>query len=400
MNDDKRDFDDINEEEDFADLLEQSLAGIKPLTPGQQIEATVLQVGEQWIFLDVGQKGEGVLDAREFHDEEGNPTVAAGDRVKVFFLSRAGGELQFTTRVGGGSAGHAQLEEAWRNGIPVEGRLEKEVKGGYEIRLPGNVRAFCPFSQLGLRREENAAELAGQSFSFQISQYSEQGRNIVVSHRAVLEEERRAQRDALKQTLKEGMVVKGTVSAIREFGAFVDIGGLEGLLPISEISYGRVENIEEVLHIGQELQVAVKSCDWEADRFSFSLRDTLADPWSKVGTLYGEGSTHTGTVARLANFGAFVTLEEGIDGLIHISKLGAGRRVSHPREVLEVGQQLLVTVEQIDREQRRISLSPAGAGAGAESAAPKSYTDKPTGSSMGTLGDMLKGKFEKKGKKR
>ena len=144
MDDDKRDFEDINEEENFADLLEQSIAGIKPLTPGQQIEATVLQVGEQWIFLDVGQKGEGVLDAREFHDDEGKPTVAAGDRVKVFFLSRAGGELQFTTRVGGGSAGHAQLEEAWRNGIPVEGRLEKEVKGGYEIRLPGNVRAFLP----------------------------------------------------------------------------------------------------------------------------------------------------------------------------------------------------------------------------------------------------------------
>ncbi len=398
MDEDKRDFEDSNEDENFADLLEQSLAGIKPLTPGQQIEATVLQIGEQWIFLDVGQKGEGVLDAREFLDEEGKPTVAAGDRVKVFFLSRAGGELQFTTRIGGGGAGQAQLEEAWRNGIPVEGRLEKEVKGGYEIRLPGNVRAFCPFSQLGLRREENAAELVGQSFSFQIAQYGEQGRNIVVSHRAILEEERRAQRDALKQTLKEGMVVTGTVTAIREFGAFVDIGGLEGLLPISEISYGRVDNIEEVLQVGQQLQVAVKSCDWEADRFSFSLRDTQADPWSKVGTLYAEGATLTGTVARLTTFGAFVTLEEGIDGLIHISKLGAGRRISHPREVLEVGQQLLVTIEQIDREQRRISLAPAGAGA--ESAAPKSYVEKPTGGSMGTLGDMLKGKFEKKGKKR
>lgn len=397
MDEDKSDFEDTNEDENFADLLEQSLAGIKPLTPGQQIEAKVLQIGDQWIFLDVGQKGEGVLDARELHDDEGQLTVTAGDRVKVFFLSRAGGELQFTTRIGGGTAGHAQLEEAWRNRIPVEGRLEKEVKGGYEIRLPGNVRAFCPFSQLGLRREENAAELVGQSFSFQIAQYAEQGRNIVVSHRAILEEERREQRDALKQTLKEGMVVNGTVTAIREFGAFVDIGGLEGLLPISEISYGRVANIEEVLHIGQELQVAVKSCDWEADRFSFSLRDTLADPWSKVGILYTDGSTHTGTVARLTDFGAFVTLEEGIDGLIHISKLGAGRRVSHPREVLEVGQQLLVTVEQADIEQRRISLAPTGAGA--ENAAPKSYVEKPSGVSMGTLGELLKGKFDKKKKR-
>ncbi|MDD4457700.1 MAG: S1 RNA-binding domain-containing protein, partial [Syntrophotalea acetylenica] len=132
--------------------------------------------------------------------------------------------------------------------------------------------------------------------------------------------------------------------------------------------------------------------------FSFSLRDTQADPWSKVGTLYAEGSVHTGTVVRLVPFGAFVALEEGIDGLIHISRLGAGRRISHPREVLEVGQQLLVTVEQIDREQRRIALAPAAAGA--ESAAPKSYVEKPGGGSMGTFGELLKGKFEKKGKKR
>lgn len=398
MDEDKRDFEENYEEEDFAAMLEQSLSGIKPLAPGQQVEATVLQTGDQWIFLDVGQKGEGVLDAREVCDEEGHLTVAAGDRLRVFFLSRAGGELRFTTRLGSGSAGAAQIEEAWRSGIPVEGRLEKEVKGGYEVRLAGGVRAFCPFSQLGLGRDQTAETVVGQSLSFKVVQFGEQGRNVVVSHRSIIEEERERQREILRETLKEGAVVKGTVTALRDFGAFVDIGGLEGLLPISEVSYGRVDNIEEVLRIGQEVQVAIKKLDWDAGRFSFSLRDTQADPWAKVGTLYAEGSTHTGTVARLANFGAFVTLEEGIDGLIHISKLGAGRRISHPREVLEVGQQLLVTVEQIDREQRRISLAPAAAGA--ESAAPKSYVEKPTGGSMGTLGDMLKGKFEKKGKKR
>lgn len=398
MVEDKHDFEESNEEENFADMLEQSLAGIQPLAPGQQVEATVLQIGDQWIFLDVGQKGEGVLDRRELADEEGQLNVAQGDRIKVFFLSRAGGELRFTTRLASGSAGAAQIEEAWRSGIPVDGRLEKEVKGGFEVRLAGGVRAFCPFSQLGLRRDDSSETAIGENRSFKVIQFGEQGRNVVVSHRAILEEERARQRETLRETLQEGMVVKGTVTSLRDFGAFIDIGGLEGLLPISEISYGRVENIEDVLHVGQELELAIKKLDWQADRFSFSLRDTQADPWSKVGTLYMEGSTHTGTVARLANFGAFVTLEEGVDGLIHISKLGGGRRINHPREVLEVGQQLLVTIEQVDREQRRISLAPAADGA--ESAAPTRYVEKDTSGSMGTFADLLKGKFEKKGKKR
>lgn len=404
MEDIRNDSEEINDQtanddmEDFAALLEQSLLGARELKPGQKIEATVLQVGSQWVFLDVGQKGEGVLDIRELQDAEGKAAVAVGDRLPVYFLSGAGGELRFTTRLGQGAAGAAQIEEAWRSGIPVEGRLEKEVKGGFEVRLAGGMRAFCPFSQLGMRRDADAEIPVGQSLSFKVMQFGEQGRNVVVSHRALMEEERARQRESLRETLKEGMVVQGTVTALREFGAFVDIGGLEGLLPISEISYGRVENIGEALHVGQQLQLAVKKLDWEAGRFSFSLRDTQADPWSKVGTLYAEGSVHTGTVVRLVPFGAFVALEEGIDGLIHISRLGAGRRISHPREVLEVGQQLLVTVEQIDREQRRIALAPAAAGA--ESAAPKSYVEKPGGGSMGTFGELLKGKFEKKGKKR
>lgn len=402
MEDDRRDFDNNNEqenpeEENFAALLEQSLIGSRELKPGQKVEGTVLQLGKEWIFLDVGQKGEGVLDAREMQDEEGRLTVAEGDTVSAYFVSRKGGELRFTTRLGAGEAGAAQIEEAWRSGIPVEGRLEKEIKGGFEVRLPGGMRAFCPYSQLGMRREDYPEAIVGQTRSFKVLQFGEQGRNVVVSHRAILEEERARQRETLRETLEEGAVVTGTVTALRDFGAFVDIGGLEGLLPISEISYGRVDRIEDALHVGQTLDVAVKKLDWENQRFSFSLRDTLADPWGKVGTLYAEGSTHTGTVARLAQFGAFVTLEEGIDGLIHISKLGAGRRISHPREVLQVGQQLLVTIEQVDREQRRISLAPAAAAA--EQAGPSRYVEKPSGGSMGTLGELLKGRRDGKKKR-
>src|SRR5210317_842450 len=388
-------FDDqeMSEEGNFAEMFEASMVGKTQLEPGQKIEATVLQIGEEWIFLDVGQKGEGVLDRKEFLDDEGNLTVAVGDTVSAYFMSRKGGELRFTTRLGGGSSGTAQLEEAWRSELPVEGRIEKEIKGGYEIKLPGNVRAFCPFSQLGLRRQDNTEEVIDTTRDFRITQFSEQGRNIVVSHRVILEEERRQQRAELMTRLKEGMVVSGTITNIRDFGAFVDIGGLEGLLPISEISYSRVENIEEVLQVGQELEVAVKRCDWENEKFSFSLRDTLANPWSKVETSYPPGSTHTGTVSRLAKFGAFVTLEEGIDGLLHISQIGGDQRIKHPQDVLKLGQQLQVTIEKLDLEEKRISL--ASVRDRSEESMETSYEEKATGG-MGSFVDLFKQAQKKK----
>jgi small subunit ribosomal protein S1 len=385
------------EDDNFAAMLERSLLDAVPLKPGEKIAATVLQVGTEWLFLDVGQKGEGVLDVKELLDGEGQLKVATGDRLDVYFLGRSADELRFTTRIGGRSgAGTAHLEEAWRSGIPVEGRIEKEVKGGYEVKLPGGVRAFCPFSQLGRSRQDAGESLLGQSIPFRITQFGEQGRNIVVSRRELLEEERRQQQAALRETLHEGAVVRGTVTALRDFGAFVDIGGVEGLLPISEIAWGRIGAVEDVLQVGQVLELAVKSCDWEKERFSFSLRDTLADPWQqKVGTLYREGMTLTGTVVRLAQFGAFVTLDEGIDGLLPIGRLGGGKRIRHPQDVLQVGQQLLVTIEGIDRPQRRIALGLAGEGTRDDG--PTSYTAPAT--SMGTFGDLLKARLEQ-GKKR
>ena len=386
MSDEIFDDEEMSEEGSFAELFEQSMVGKTRLEPGQKIDAKVLQIGSEWIFLDVGQKGEGVLDAKELLDNEGNLEIAVGDTVSAYFMSRKGGELRFTTRLGGGSSGTAQLEEAWRNEIPVEGRIEKEVKGGYEIKLPGNVRAFCPFSQLGLRRQDDSADIINTTLPFRISQFSEQGRNIVVSHRVILDEERSRQRAELMGTLKEGMLVTGTITNIRDFGAFIDIGGLEGLLPISEISYSRIENIEEVLHVGQQLEVAVKKCDWEKERFSFSLRDTLADPWGKVSTSYPVGSTHTGTVSRLAKFGAFITLGEGIDGLLHISKIGGEQRIKHPQDVLKLGQQLQVKVEKIDLEEKRISLDSVRDNS--EESAETSYEEKASGG-MGTFAELF-----------
>ncbi len=398
MNDDFKD-EELNEEEDFAAMFEASLSGVSQnLEPGQKIEGTLLQIGKDWSFLDVGQKGEGVLATAELLGSDEELQYQVGDKISVFFLSRSGGELRFTTKVGGGGSGTEQLENAFQSGIPVEGRIEKEIKGGFEVKLAGNVRAFCPFSQTGIRQGE-PADLIGTTLSFKITQFSERGRNIVVSHRQLLDEERQQQRESLRQTLKEGMIVKGQVTNILNFGAFVDIGGIEGLLPISEISYGRIDDVNDVLQVGQELEIAIKKIDWENNKFSFSLRDTLADPWSKVGSIYKVGGQYPGKVSRLAQFGAFVTLEEGIDGLLHISKLAeSGQRVRHPQDVVEVGQSLTVVIEKIDKEEHRISL--AKAGANVEEELDTSYTDKPASSGMGTLGDLLKASQQKKERKK
>ncbi len=397
MTDENLDLDDDLENEDFAAMLEESMDNSTRLELGQKTAATILQIGKDWAFLDIGQKGEGVLDVRELQDDAGELTAEVGDTISAFFMSRAGGEMRFTTRIGGGSSGTAQLEEAWRSGIPVDGRVEKEIKGGYELMLPGSVRAFCPYSQIALRRQENPEELIGQTFPVKISQFSEQGRNVVVSRRELLEEERREQQEKLKETLKEGARVSGEITSIRDFGAFVDIGGIEGLLPISEVSYSRVEDLSEILHVGQQLELVVKRIDWAENKFSFSLRDTLADPWTTVNDNFPVGKTLTGRVSRLAQFGAFITLEEGIDGLLHISKLGEGKRLTHPREVLTVGQELAVTIEKIDVEQRRISLVPAGTEV---EATETSWSDQMSGSGLGSLGALLKSSQDKKTKKK
>ncbi len=388
MNDDINNDESMGmEDEDFAAMLEASLAGVgQELHTGMKITATILQIGTEWTFLDVGQKGEGVLATAELLDAEGQITAAAGDQISVYFISRKDGELRFTTKVVGSGSGTEQLQQAYQAAIPVEGRIDKEIKGGYEVALPGNVRAFCPFSQVGLRTVD-ASELIGRNLSFRITQFDERGRNIVVSHRVLLDEERSQQRESLRQTLKEGQMVSGTVTNLRDFGAFVDIGGIEGLLPISEVSYGRVEDINMVLEVGQQLDLIVKRIDWANNKFSFSLRDTLADPWLKVGSSYQVGGKYPGTVSRLAQFGAFVTLEEGIDGLLHISKMGDGQRIRHPQDLFKVGQQISVVIEKIDDGEKRISLALAGS---VDEVTETSYSEDTSGAGMGTLGELLK----------
>jgi small subunit ribosomal protein S1 len=390
------------EEESFAELFEQSFKDHGRLEPGEKVTARVLKISGEWVFLNTGRKGEGFLDKKELLDGDGNLTVKEGDTVTAWFLSSSNNEMRFTTKLGG-AAGQSQLEDAWRSGIPVDGCVEKEVKGGFEVKVTGSVRAFCPYSQMGLRRTDQPDTYVGRHLSFRITEYGEKGRNIILSHRAILEEERQQQKEELRETLREGMTVKGTVTSIREFGAFLSIGSVEGLLPISEIGWGRVADINEILTVGQELEVVVKQIDWEKDRFSFSLRETQADPWEMVTHAYPEGSFHTGRVARLTNFGAFVTLAAGVDGLIHISRLGSGKRISHPREVLKEGETVEVKVESVDRENRRLSLALAGPARAAEEEEADMATFRrqaavESGTSMGSLGDLLKAKQEKRKK--
>ncbi|MCK9420768.1 MAG: 30S ribosomal protein S1 [Nitrospirae bacterium] len=389
-------------EESFSDMFEKSYVQRDRLEPGQMVETTIVKISGDWIFLDLGGKGEGYLEKSELADEAGNLTVKEGDRIRAYFMSSENNEMHFTTKIGSGPDKESQLEDAWKNKIPVQGTIAREIRGGYEVKIGGTVRAFCPFSQLGLRRDENPADYIGRSMTFHIVEHSEGGKNIVVSRKPILDQEKQVRKEALKASLAEGAKVRGKVTSIQKFGAFVDIGGVEGLLPISEMAWGRIEKVNDILSVGQEVEVIIIKLDWDNDRYSFSLKDTLPNPWDLVEETYPIGSFHTGTVARLTNFGAFVTLKDGVDGLIHISKITATKRINHPREVLKEGQVLEVQVEAVDRSQRRISLASADLRRteDEEAATMKDYKQKAAEEpqNLGTLGDMLKAKTEQKDK--
>jgi len=394
-------------EESFADLLEQSVMASDRLKTGDKVSARIVKITPEWIFIDLGGKSEGAIDARELQDESGAITVSEGDEVSAYFLSASHGEQTFSTKLGTSSNAPEFLEEAHHSGIPVEGTVEEEIKGGFTVKIAGTQRAFCPFSQMGLRRIEDTAALVGQKLTFKITSYQENGRNIIVSHRAVLELERLEQKEELKKTLQEGMTVIGTISALRDFGAFVDLGGIDGLIPMSELGWSRVERASDALSPNQQVEVKVLAIDWDRERISLSLKACLPDPWDTAANDFVQGSTHTGTIARMTKFGAFVTLTPGIDGLVHISKLERGKAAD---KELQPGMPLDVTIQELDLEKRRIALAPAEAGGQTQedktqnAALHKKYvttgseTKNSTGS-LGTLGDILRQQMERKKKK-
>jgi small subunit ribosomal protein S1 len=386
--------------ETFSELLEGSLGEPLRREPGEKVTARIVSITSEWVFLDLGGKGEGCLDKKEFQDESGGLTVREGDTIQAYFLSAENNEMRFTTKIGGGAVGRAQLEDAWRNGIPAEGTVEREIKGGFEVRLGGGFRGFCPYSQMGMPRSGERGVQTGGPLLFRITRFHGEGREIVLSHRAILEEKRKAEKESLKKTLREGTTVVGTVTSIREFGVFVSIGGIEGLVPASEIGWDRAEEVRKAVSVGQEVSVTVVALDWERERFTFSLKKNFPDPWENVEARYPPGTSHTGKVSRLFPFGAFVTLESGVDGLLHISKLGEGKKVRHPCEAVIEGQEIRVKVESLDRDKKRMSLAPAGDVAAAEpSGMPedyRKYMEEPPRSSLGTLGEILRKKLEEK----
>ena len=383
-------------DETFADLFHDKPTSRKSLQPGNRVEATIVGISGDNIFLDVGQKSEGILNAADLRNQEGELTVAVGDRVQVFFLAARGGEMVFTSRLGSGQTSSRELEEAFLSGIPVEGRVTGEVKGGFSVTVAGQ-RGFCPYSQMDIRKVEQPEDYLEKTFAFKIIEYSGQGRNVILSARAVQEEQRQQEREQLKEQLSEGMLVKGTVTSIRDFGAFVDIGGVDGLIPISELAWGQTDKVEDVLHRGQQVEVLIKRLDWGNNKISLSLRETMENPWDNAETRYLVGSIHRGRVSRLTAFGAFLTLEPGIDGLLHISKLGAGRRIHHPREVVEIGQELTVKIESLDPQQKRIALAPEDYVA--KEPQEERYVPPPVSkerASMGTFGDLFQSQIRKK----
>jgi small subunit ribosomal protein S1 len=344
-------------EEDFAALFEKESRMPGRLDPGQKIKTTVISVSGDMVYVDLGGKSEGVINLSEFMKEDGTCVVQPGDEVEAFFVSVQNGTKRLTTRMRGYSTlDVAGIRDAFNAGLPVTGKVRAAVKGGYDVSV-GGVRCFCPFSQMDLRVSRDSSQYIGQTLDFKVVEFENDGRNVVISRRALLEEERQARMERFKETLSTGMELTGTVRSVQGFGAFVDLGGVDGLIPASEIGWDRAEKPSDVLSVGQEVTVKVISLDWAKNRLTLSLKALQADPWEGVAERYTVDSKVKGVIVRLAPFGAFVNLEPGVDGLIHISNLGAGRHVNHPKEVVEVGQWVEPQVLAVDEANKKISLT-------------------------------------------
>jgi small subunit ribosomal protein S1 len=356
--------DPTEEEEDFSALFEASLKRISErVQTDSKVTGTVVSIGEEWVFVDIGGKSEGVIAAQELVDEDGNPSVAVGDAITAYVVNARDGETVLSVKMTAAASGEA-LEGACRSGLPIEGAVVSERKGGYQVTVFGK-EAFCPYSQMDLRGVSAPEGYIGKKLLFRIADYENGGRNIVLSRRQILEEEQRKRVEQLRQSLHMGDRISGTVTRLAPYGAFVDIGGTEGLIPMSEMAWYRVASASDVLAPGETVTVKVLDLDWGKGRISLSLKATQEDPWATAAERYREGVIMSGQVMRLATFGAFVRLEPGIEGLLHISGLGLGRRVTHPKEVVSEGDEISVKIVSVDPAARRMGLElsfPASAG--------------------------------------
>jgi small subunit ribosomal protein S1 len=388
--------------EDFEALLGQferqhASKAKRPPQVGDLVHGTVASIGREHVYVNLGTKADAIIDIQEVTDADGNLTLGIGDPVDMAIsaIDTDSGTLLLGSRHGRRMHGAAGLEQAFEQHLPVEGQVTGVTKGGIEVEIAG-VRAFCPASQISLQFVEDLSVYVGQRLAFRITKF-EGGKtpNLVVSRRELLEEERKAKAVELRAKLTPGAVLPGTVTSLQSYGAFVDLGGVEGMVHISELAFQRVRHPSDLLSVGQQVEVAVLRVDQtdnprHPEKIALSLRALAKNPWADADRQFPVGAWVKGRITRVQAFGAFVELAAGIEGMVHISELGAGRRVSHPNEVLNAGDEVEATVLSVDLDKRRIALSLDPERQGSLDPSPQAADYAKPSQGMGTLGDLLR----------
>jgi len=340
-----------DEYERMLELYNGTLASIEE---GEIVKAHVLEIRENLVVLDIGFKSEGTIPLEEFKDM---PDLKAGDEVEVLLehLEDQEGSVVLSKKKADFMRVWERIRVAYESDQPVEGTLVKKIKGGVVVDLMG-VDAFLPGSQIALRRVPNIDELLGQKYEFKIIKLDKRRRNIVVSRRVILETERAGKREKLMKELAKDQVRKGVVKNITDFGAFIDLGGVDGLLHITDMSWGRISHPNEMVQIGMELEIKVLDIDWERERISLGLKQLQSYPWKDVAAKYPVGTRVNGKVVSITNYGAFIELEPGIEGLVHISEMSWTRNVRHPSKIVSIGEAIEAVVLKVDETEEKISL--------------------------------------------
>ncbi len=388
-------------EEDFATLFEASTKTTR-LETGRAVEGRIVAIGADVAFIDVGGKGEATLALDELRNDDGVVEAKVGDRIQATVTSIAGG-VTLSRKLQRGAATARQLESAFHSRLPVEGKVEREVKGGLEVSI-AKQRAFCPASQIDIVRQTDLTGHLGRVYTFRIIEYGEGGRKFVVSRRSLLEEEQQARAAEVRRAILPGAIVTGRVASVRNFGAFIELGGgVQGLLHVSEMGWSRVEAAAAVAQ-GQELTLKVLRVDDASGQIALSLKQILVDPWQAVTTNYAVGQTRQGRVTRVAEFGAFVELEPGIEALAHVSTFAPSGAPGGWRKSIGIGTDVTVEVLTIEPDKRRIGVALVVAGspreaAKAEADAMRDYAQRQSdqsSSSLGSLADKLRGALGRK----
>ena len=342
--------------ESFAQLFEQSLANQR-IRPGMILSGLVVDVGSDMVVVNVGLKSEAVIPLEQFKNEKGEIEVKPGDTVEVALdaMEDGSGETRLSREKAKRARTWTRLEESFNKSEIVTGTITGRVKGGFTVEID-NVRAFLPGSLVDVRPVRDTAYLEGKSLEFKVIKLDQKRNNVVVSRRAVVEQEFSAERSALMDNLQEGTVLKGTVKNLTDYGAFVDLGGIDGLLHITDMAWKRVKHPSEVVKVGDEIDVRILKFDRERSRVSLGLKQLGADPWENIARRYPPNTRVFGKVTNIADYGAFVEIEDGVEGLVHVSEMDWTNKNVNPAKVVHSGQEVEVMVLDVDEERRRISL--------------------------------------------